>query len=69
MFKRVLESGEIRFDVTEDGLILSVQPDRILVCPDCPDIHVIVLPSEYGTREDVVKLSAGISHLAGHMKK
>jgi len=59
---RPIEPGEARFTITDGALALSVVASAAQRCPDCEDIHVVIL--KHATADTVRSLAAGIAHLA-----
>ena len=55
---------QMRWEVTDGHLVLTIPASEISFCKDCPDIHVLVL--DRGDRENIKKLGAGLIHLAKH---
>lgn len=56
------KDGGFSIDITRDGLVLTVRVDRVSICDDCPDVHVLLWPNV--SREDLRQIAAGIRHLA-----
>lgn len=50
--------------LTRDGLVITVAPEALTVCDDCPDLHVLVL--DRPSRAQILALAAGLMHLADH---
>lgn len=62
---RSLGKGLARFTVSHGQLLLTVHPEDVYYCDDCPDVHVRVLPN--GTAQNVRNVGHALAHLAGHL--
>lgn len=60
-------SDGMRVHIAADGsLVLTVRPEAVDVCPQCPDFHITL--SAHGTAANLRILAAGLCHLADHLE-
>jgi hypothetical protein len=55
----------MEFSIADGALILSVPASSVWRCADCEDYHVRLL--DRGDAPNLVRLAAGIAHLAEHI--
>jgi hypothetical protein len=63
---RDIDDGDLNFAMSDGHLILTVAPEHLVVCSDCPHLHVMVLES--ASAANLRMLAAAIAHLAEHVK-
>jgi hypothetical protein len=62
---RTPESGGVQFHVSDGALVLTVPASSVWRCGHCEDYHVRLLAR--GDAENLIRLAAGIAHLAEHV--
>lgn len=62
---RGIDAGDLNLAVSDGHLILTFAPERLIVCQDCPHLHVMFL--EVASPASLRALAAGIAHRAEHL--
>ena len=57
--------GIIKIDISADGVILTVPPGALVVCTECPDLHIVLSP--VGTATRLREIAGAFLHLAEHL--